>query len=97
MSGLAAEAVDWIVNSIYGDVFPDSEDCTYAMFLSAWVSDVHTPNSNAFSESGLTINIWKPSTATPSSKLPVIAVSISYWSIDTQLTHPTTPAVDIWR
>lgn len=27
VSGLAAEAIDFIVNSIYGLIFPDSEDC----------------------------------------------------------------------
>ncbi|KAF5376939.1 hypothetical protein D9615_007293 [Tricholomella constricta] len=47
LKGLAAEAVDYIVNSIFALVFPDSEDC-------------------------LTVNVVKPATATPSSKLPVI-------------------------
>ncbi|GLB38556.1 putative type-B carboxylesterase lipase family protein [Lyophyllum shimeji] len=47
LTGLAAEAVDYVVNSIFGLVFPDSEDC-------------------------LTINVVKPATATPTSKLPVI-------------------------
>jgi carboxylesterase type B len=27
VSGLAAEATDYLVNSIFGQVFPDSEDC----------------------------------------------------------------------
>ncbi|KAF8073584.1 carotenoid ester lipase precursor [Lyophyllum atratum] len=47
LTGLAAEAVDYIVNSIFGLVFPDSEDC-------------------------LTVNVVKPASATPTSKLPVI-------------------------
>ncbi|KAF8073585.1 carotenoid ester lipase precursor [Lyophyllum atratum] len=47
VSGLVADAVDFIVNSIYGVAFPDSEDC-------------------------LTLNVVKPATATPSSKLPVV-------------------------
>ncbi|KAF4617351.1 hypothetical protein D9613_005823 [Agrocybe pediades] len=46
VSGLTGDAVDYIVNSIYGQVFPDSEDC-------------------------LSINVVKPATATPGSKLPV--------------------------
>ncbi|KIK69867.1 hypothetical protein GYMLUDRAFT_151725 [Collybiopsis luxurians FD-317 M1] len=47
ISGLPAEAVDFIVNSVYGFIFPDDEDC-------------------------LSINVIKPSSATPSSKLPVL-------------------------
>ncbi|KAF5376472.1 hypothetical protein D9615_008628 [Tricholomella constricta] len=47
LKGVAAEAVDYIVNSIFGLVFPDSEDC-------------------------LTVNVVKPASATPTSKLPVI-------------------------
>ncbi|KAF9265193.1 alpha/beta-hydrolase [Marasmius fiardii PR-910] len=48
LTGLPAEAANFVVNSIYGAVFPDDEDC-------------------------LTINVIKPATATPSSKLPVVA------------------------
>jgi acetylcholinesterase len=44
--GLVQEAVDYITNTIFGAVFPDSEDC-------------------------LTINVVKPASATPDSKLPV--------------------------
>ncbi|KAF8303314.1 carotenoid ester lipase precursor [Clavulina sp. PMI_390] len=46
ISGLPADAINAIVNTIYGAIFPDSEDC-------------------------LTINVWKPATATSTSKLPV--------------------------
>ncbi|KAI0060458.1 carotenoid ester lipase precursor [Artomyces pyxidatus] len=45
---LAQEAVDFLVNSIYDIVIPDSEDC-------------------------LTINVVAPATASPASKLPVVA------------------------
>ncbi|KAG5734615.1 Lipase 1 [Termitomyces sp. T112] len=47
VSGLTAEVVDFLINSIYGTMFPDSEDC-------------------------LTVNVIKPETATPTSKLPVV-------------------------
>ncbi|KAH6917979.1 carotenoid ester lipase [Coprinopsis sp. MPI-PUGE-AT-0042] len=47
VSGLVQEATDWIIESVFAAVFPDSEDC-------------------------LTLNIAKPSTATASSKLPVV-------------------------
>ncbi|KAF5385567.1 hypothetical protein D9757_006799 [Collybiopsis confluens] len=47
ISGLPAAAVDFIVNSIWGFVFPADEDC-------------------------LSINIVKPSSAGPTSKLPVV-------------------------
>ncbi|KAF8305166.1 carotenoid ester lipase precursor [Clavulina sp. PMI_390] len=48
LTGLPADTINAIVNSIFGVVYPDSEDC-------------------------LTINVWKPATATSSSKLPVVA------------------------
>ncbi|KAK1232170.1 hypothetical protein PQX77_004682 [Marasmius sp. AFHP31] len=48
LSGLPADAVNFVVNSIFGVVFPDSEDC-------------------------LTINVIAPASATPDSKLPVVA------------------------
>ncbi|KAK0201512.1 carotenoid ester lipase precursor [Desarmillaria ectypa] len=48
LTGIPAEAVDHIVNSIYNVVLPDDEDC-------------------------LTINVLKPTTANPKSKLPVVA------------------------
>ncbi|KAF5392596.1 hypothetical protein D9757_002272 [Collybiopsis confluens] len=47
ISGLPAEVVDFLVNSIYGFVFPADEDC-------------------------LSINVVKPSSAGPTSKLPVV-------------------------
>ncbi|KAF8877142.1 carotenoid ester lipase precursor [Gymnopilus junonius] len=47
VQGLAANVADFLVNSIYGQIFPDSEDC-------------------------LTLNVVKPATATPTSKLPVL-------------------------
>lgn len=47
LSGFAAETVDFITNSIFGFLFPSSEDC-------------------------LSINVIKPSTATSTSKLPVL-------------------------
>lgn len=47
-SGLAAEAVNWIINSVYAIIEPAAEDC-------------------------LTINVWRPSGTTSSSKLPVLA------------------------
>ncbi|TFK40488.1 carotenoid ester lipase precursor, partial [Crucibulum laeve] len=46
VSGLVADATNYIVNSIFGVVFPDDEDC-------------------------LTVNVWKPASATSNSKLPV--------------------------
>ncbi|KAF9464209.1 carotenoid ester lipase precursor [Collybia nuda] len=46
--GLAADAVDYIVNTIFNVIFPDDEDC-------------------------LTVNVFKPASATPTSKLPVVA------------------------
>ncbi|ESK84804.1 carotenoid ester lipase precursor [Moniliophthora roreri MCA 2997] len=49
LQGLPADAVNFIVNSIYAAVFPDDEDC-------------------------LTINVFKPASATSDSKLPVVAV-----------------------
>uniref|UniRef100_A0A0W0FQU9 Carboxylic ester hydrolase n=2 Tax=Moniliophthora roreri TaxID=221103 RepID=A0A0W0FQU9_MONRR len=48
LQGLPADAVNFIVNSIYAAVFPDDEDC-------------------------LTINVFKPASATSDSKLPVVA------------------------
>ncbi|KAI0044198.1 carotenoid ester lipase precursor [Auriscalpium vulgare] len=45
---LAQDAVDFLVNTIYDAIFPDSEDC-------------------------LTINVVLPASATPTSKLPVVA------------------------
>ncbi|KAF8627374.1 hypothetical protein AX17_006189 [Amanita inopinata Kibby_2008] len=45
--GLPAQAVDFIVNTIYGVVFPDDEDC-------------------------LTLNVIKPASAAPDSRLPVV-------------------------
>ncbi|KAJ7268043.1 carotenoid ester lipase precursor [Mycena rebaudengoi] len=47
LTGLPAEVIDQVVNSIFGTVFPSAEDC-------------------------LTINVIKPSTATATSKLPVV-------------------------
>ncbi|KAF5380644.1 hypothetical protein D9757_007005 [Collybiopsis confluens] len=47
ISGLPAEAVDFILNSVYGFIFPADEDC-------------------------LSINVVKPSSAVPTSKLPVV-------------------------
>ncbi|PPQ78726.1 hypothetical protein CVT25_010729 [Psilocybe cyanescens] len=54
LSGLTAEAAGYVVNSIFGQIFPDDEDC-------------------------LTVNIVKPVTATPNSKLPVVVTHI--WQI----------------
>ncbi|KAF8883776.1 carotenoid ester lipase precursor [Gymnopilus junonius] len=55
VQGLAANVADFLVNSIYGQIFPDSEDC-------------------------LTLNVVKPATATPTSKLPVlVVVDIRRW------------------
>ncbi|KAK7050555.1 carboxylic ester hydrolase [Favolaschia claudopus] len=48
LTGLPQEVVDDVVNSIFGTVFPASEDC-------------------------LTINVIKPTSATSTSKLPVVA------------------------
>ncbi|KAK7025565.1 hypothetical protein VNI00_015918 [Paramarasmius palmivorus] len=48
LQGLPADAVNFIVNTIFNAAFPDDEDC-------------------------LTINVWKPATATLDSKLPVVA------------------------
>uniref|UniRef100_A0A8H7XSW5 Carboxylic ester hydrolase n=1 Tax=Psilocybe cubensis TaxID=181762 RepID=A0A8H7XSW5_PSICU len=47
LSGLTAEAANYVINSIFGQIFPDDEDC-------------------------LTVNVVKPATATPGSKLPVV-------------------------
>ncbi|KAF8194390.1 alpha beta-hydrolase [Mycena galopus ATCC 62051] len=48
LTGLPQEVVDDVIGSIYGTLFPSSEDC-------------------------LTLNVIKPTTATATSKLPVVA------------------------
>ncbi|KAJ7914278.1 Alpha/Beta hydrolase protein [Mycena leptocephala] len=47
LTGLPEEAIDYVVNSAFGVIWPSAEDC-------------------------LTINVIKPSTATATSKLPVV-------------------------
>lgn len=70
LTGLAADAVDFVVNSIYGAVFPDSEDCQ-SLLCRKISKDILTRERQ-----GLFINVIKPVTATTSSKLPVAVVSV---------------------
>jgi len=67
LQGLPAEIVDDIVNKAFTALFPDDEDCEIFFVILVTLPSVMN--------SGLTLNVVKPASATPSSKLPVVAVS----------------------
>ena len=72
LSQLASEAVDFITNSIYGAVFPSSEDCEQGQ----------SPSTECLSDAGLglTINVVVPAGTQPNAQLPVVAVRDARWS-----------------
>ena len=84
---LASPVVDFIANSIYGRVFPDSEDCKLKRRVRFRFKALTTL-------SGLTLNVIKPALAGPNSRLPVVVVrAYQTWSGYVLNSF----AVDFWR
>ena len=70
-SELVSDAVNFILNNVYGIVVPSSEDCEYRQdTTSVRQSDTRL---------GLTINVVVPAGTQPNAKLPVVAVCVEMW------------------
>ena len=67
--GLADDAVDFLLNTIYGFIFEDDEDCK-SSYIVFGMDNLYSPLYT-----GLTVNVIKPANAGPGDKLPVAAVS----------------------
>lgn len=69
--GLAADAIDYIVNSVYNVISPSAEDCK---------QDCSSPHCMTPVDStrklGLTLNVIVPAGTQPTANLPVAVVSI---------------------
>lgn len=74
-SVLVQEAVDALLNTIYGVVFPDSEDCECFLTTVSNAENMGLDIGMTHTVIGLYINVIKPSNATNESALPVAVVS----------------------
>ena len=63
VKGAAAEFSNQLLNSLFNKIVPNSEDCVLL-----------THGEGLMMESDLNLNVVKPASATPSSKLPVVVV-----------------------